>query len=151
MYSDYEESFYYNKPSSVSAGVAGEAVGLGLGLGVGLISTMLSGLLFLIGRIDILSSSLLGLLFFLLTYSYEWSMSVYIIGILAIFAVSMILQHFIKVFRIIYGLFTSVAVSLLVSAFIGCSSEANMYKGMAICFMVTAVWTIISWKCIINK
>ena len=151
MYSDYEESFYYNKPSSVSAGVAGEAVGLGLGLGVGLISTILSGLLFLIGRIDILSASLLGLLFFLLTYSYEWSMSVYIIGILAIFAISMILQHFIKVFRIIYGLFTSVAVSLLVSAFIGCSSEANMYKGMAICFMVTAVWTIISWKCIINK
>ena len=151
MYSDYEESFYYNKPSSVSAGVAGEAVGLGLGLGVGLISTILSGLLFLIGRIDILSSSLLGLLFFLLTYSYEWSMSVYIIGILAIFTVSMMLQHFIKVFRIIFGLFTSVTISLLVTAFIGCSSEANMYKGMAICFSVTTVWTIISWKCIINK
>ena len=151
MYSDYEESFYYNKPSSVSAGVAGEAVGLGLGLGVGLISTILSGLLFLIGRIDILSSSLLGLLFFLLTYRYEWSMSVYIIGILAIFAISMILQHFIKVFRIIYGLFTSVAVSLLASAFIGCSSEANMYKAMATCCGVTAVWTIISWNCIINK
>ena len=151
MYSDYEESFYYNKPSSVSAGVAGEAVGLGLGLGVGLISTILSGLLFLIGRIDILSSSLLGLLFFLLTYSYEWSMSVYIIGILTIFAVSMMLQHFIKVFRIIYGLFTSVAVSLLGSAFIGCNSEVNLYKAMAICFGVTAVWTIISWKCIINK
>ena len=151
MYSEYEESFYYDKPSSVSTGVAGEAVGLGLGLGVGLISTMLSGLLFLIGRIDILSSSVLGLLFFLLTYRYEWSMSVYIIGILAIFAISMILQHFIKVFRIIYGLFTSVAVSLFASAFIGCSSEANMYKAMAICFGVTAVWTIISWKCIINK
>lgn len=97
MYSDYEESFYYNKPSSVSAGVAGEAVGLGLGLGVGLISTILSGLLFLIARIDILSSSVLGLLFFLLTYRYEWSMPVYIIGILAIFTVSMMLQHFIKV------------------------------------------------------
>ena len=151
MYSDYEESFYYNKPSSVSAGVAGEAVGLGLGLGVGLISTILSGLLFLIGRIDILSSSLLGLLFFLLTYRYEWSMSVYIIGILAIFAISMILQHFIKVFRIIYGLFTSVAVSLLASAFIGCSSEVNINTAMAISFCVTAVWTIISWKCIISK
>ena len=142
MYSDYEESFYYDKPSSVSSGVVGEAVGLGLGLGVGLISTILSGLLFLIGRIDILSSSLLGLLFFLLTYSYEWSMSVYIIGILAIFAISMILQHFIKVFRIIYGLFTSVAVSLLGSAFIGCNSEVNLYKAMAICFGVTAVLTI---------
>ena len=151
MYNDYEESFYYDKLSSISSDVSGEAIGLGLGLGVGLISTIISGLLFLIARIDILSSSLLGLLFFLLTYRYEWSMPVYIIGILTIFAVSMMLQHFIKVFRIIYGLFTSVAVSLLVSAFIGCSSEANMYMGMAICFMVTAVWTIISWKCIINK
>lgn len=151
MYSDYEESFYYDKPSSVSSGVVGEAVGLGLGLGVGLISTIMSGLLFLIARIDILSSSLLGLLFFLLTYKYEWNMPVYITGIIAIFAVSMMLQHFIKIFRIIYGLFTCVAISLLVSTFIGCSSEANMYKGMAICFSVTAVWTIISWKCIINK
>ena len=151
MYSDYEEFFYYDKTSSVSSGVAGEAVGLSLGLGVGLISTILSGLLFLIARIDILSSSLLSLLFFLLTYRYEWNMPVYIIGILAIFTVSMMLQHFIKVFRIIFGLFTSVTISLLVTAFIGCSSEANMYKGMAICFSVTAVWTIISWKCIINK
>ena len=143
MYSDYEESFYYNKPSSVSSGVAGEAVGLGLGLGVGLISTILSGLLFLIGRIDILSSSLLGLLFFLLTYSYEWSMSVYIIGILAIFAISMILQHFIKVFRIIYGLFTSVAVSLLGSAFIGCNSEVNLYKAKCFLYFITVPITLL--------
>ena len=73
MYNDYEESFYYDKPSSISSGVSGEAVGLGLGLGVGLISTIISGLLFLIARIDILSSSLLGLLFYLLTYRFEWN------------------------------------------------------------------------------
>ena len=91
MYSDYEESFYYNKPSSVSAGVTGEAVGLGLGLGVGLISTILSGLLFLIARIDILSSSLLGLLFYLITYRFEWNKPVYIIGVIAIVSVSMML------------------------------------------------------------
>ena len=151
MYSDYEESFYYDKPSSVSSGITGEAVGLGLGLGIGLISTIMSGLLFLIARIDVLSSSLLGLLFFLLTYRCEWNMSVYIIGIIGIFAVSMMLQHFIKVFRIIYGLFTCVVISLLTSAFIGSSSEVNMYRAMAICFCVTAIWTIISWKCIINK
>ena len=120
MYSDYEESFYYNKPSSVSAGVAGEAVGLGLGLGVGLISTILSELLFLIARIDILSSSLLSLLFFLLTYRYEWNMPVYIIGILAIFTVSMMLQHFIKVFRIIFGLFRSVYKELHADRETGC-------------------------------
>ena len=151
MYNDYEESFYYDKLSSISSDVSGEAIGLGLGLGVGLISTIISGLLFLIARIDILSSSLLGLLFYLLTYRFEWNEPVYIIGVIAIVSVSMMLQHIIRVFRVIYGLFTCVAISLLVSAFIGCSSEANMYKGMVICFSVTAVWTIISWKCIINK
>ena len=151
MYSDYEESFYYDKPSSVSSGVVGEAVGLGLGLGVGLISTIMSGLLLLIARIDILSSLLLGLLFYLLTYRYDWNKPVYIIVVTLIVLVSMMLQHIFKVFRILYGIFTCVAVSLFVPAFIGYSTEVNMYKSMAICFGVTAVWTVISWKCIINK
>ena len=61
MYNEYEESFYYDKPSSVGSAVTGEAVGLGLGLGAGLISTVLSGLLFLISRMDVLSSLLLAL------------------------------------------------------------------------------------------
>lgn len=151
MYNDYEESFYYDKPSSISSGVSGEVVGLGLGLGVGLISTILSGMLFLIARIDILSSSFLGLLFYLLTYRFEWNKSVYIIGVIAIVSVSMMLQHNFKVFRILYGIFICVAVSLLVSAFLGYSTDANMYKTMAICFAVTAVWGFISWRCIITK
>ena len=41
MYNDYEESFYYDKLSSISSDVSGEAIGLGLGLGVGLISTII--------------------------------------------------------------------------------------------------------------
>ena len=151
MYNDYEESFYYDKSSSISSDVSGEAIGLGLGLGVGLISTIISGLLFLIARIDILSSSLLGLLFYLLTYRFEWNEPVYIIGVIAIVSVSMMLQHIFKVFRILYGIFTCVAVSLFVSVFIGYSTASNMYKTMAICFVVTAVWTTISWKCIIRK
>ena len=99
-----------------------------MGLGVGLISTIISGLLFLIARIDILSSSLLGLLFYLLTYRYEWNKPAYIIGVIAIVLVSMMLQFFFKVFRILYGIFTCVAVSLFVSAFIGYSTDAYMYK-----------------------
>lgn len=63
----------------------------------------------------------------------------------------MMLQHIFKVFRILYGIFTCVAVSLFVSVFIGYSTDSNMYKTMAICFVVTAVWTTISWKCIIRK
>ena len=96
MYSDYEESFYYNKPSSAGSDVSGEAVGLGLGLGAGLVATILSGLLFLIARFDILCSSLLALLIYLLTYKYEWNTPIYIIGAIVIFAVSMLLQHFLK-------------------------------------------------------
>lgn len=30
-------------------------------------------------------------------------------------------------------------------------SVLPLYKTMAICFVVTAVWTTISWKCIIRK
>ena len=105
MYDDYEESFYYDKPSSAGSDVSGEAVGLGLGLGAGLVATILSGLLFLIARFDILCSSLLALLIYLLTYKYEWNTPIYIIGAIVIFAVSMLLQHFLKGFRIIYGIF----------------------------------------------
>ena len=47
MYDKYEESFYYDEPSSVNSDVSGEIVGLGLGLGTGLIATILSGILFL--------------------------------------------------------------------------------------------------------
>lgn len=151
MYDDYEESFYYDKPSSAGSDVSGEAVGLGLGLGAGLVATILSGLLFLIARFDILCSSLLALLIYLLTYKYEWNTPIYIIGAIVIFAVSMLLQHFLKGFRIIYGIFACVVTSLLGSAFIGYDSNVKMYLTMAVCFGVTALWGIISWRCIIKK
>lgn len=151
MYNEYEESFYYDKPSSVGSAVTGEAVGLGLGLGAGLISTVLSGLLFLISRMDVLSSLLLALLSYMLTYRFEWNGPVYIIGSIVIIAVSMLLQHTMKVFRVIYGLFSCAAISLLAPAFIGYSTDASLYRIMAICFGVTAVWSFISWKCIIGK
>ena len=88
---------------TISSRVSGEAVGLGLGIGVGLISTVISGLLFLIARIDILSSSLLGLLFYLLTYRFEWNKPAYIIGVIAIVLVSMMLQHFLRCFGFYMG------------------------------------------------
>ena len=151
MYDDYEESFYYDKPSSVNSDVSGEIVGLGLGLGTGLIATILSGILFLIARFDLLSSSLLALLFYLLTYKQGWDKPVYIVGVIAIIAVSMALQHFVKVFRVIYGLFTCIITSLLGPAFIGYDSDAKLYLIMAVCFGVSAIWGFISWRCIIKK
>ena len=65
---DSDISVYYEKPSSVGSDVSGEAVGLGLGMGVGLVATIMSGILFLIGRMDILSSALLALICYLFTY-----------------------------------------------------------------------------------
>ena len=126
-------------------------MGLGLGLGTGLIATILSGILFLIARFDLLSSSLLALLFYLLTYKQGWDKLVYIIGVIAIIAVSMALQHFVKVFRVIYGLFTCIITSLLGPAFIGYDSDAKLYLIMAVCFGVSAIWGFISWRCIIKK
>ena len=151
MYDKYEESFYYDEPSSVNSDVSGEIVGLGLGLGTGLIATILSGILFLIARFDLLSSSLLALLFYLLTYKQGWDKLVYIIGVIAIIAVSMALQHFVKIFRVIYVLFASIVVSIMGPVFIGYDSPEKMYLIMTVCFVVSAIWGFISWRCIIKK
>ena len=45
MYSDYEESFYYEKPSSAGTDAAGEALGLGIGMGIGAVSIILTAIL----------------------------------------------------------------------------------------------------------
>lgn len=145
MYDNYDEY------KSVNCEVAGEAVGLGLGLGIGLVTTILTGVLYLIGRFDLLSSSLLGLLFYILTYKQGWDKPVYIVGAIAIIAVSMALQHFVKIFRVIYVLFTSVVASIMGPVFIGYDSPTKMYLTMAICFGVSAIWGFISWRCIIEK
>ena len=151
MYDEYEDSFYYDEPSSVNSDVSGEVVGLGLGLGTGLIATILSGVLFLIARFDLLSSSLLALLFYILTYRQGWDKPVYIVGAIAIIAISMALQHFVKIFRVIYVLFASVVLSIMGPVFIGYDSPGKMYLIMAVCFGVSAIWGFISWRCIIKK
>lgn len=145
MYDNHDE--YYNEPRSVNCEVSGEAVGLGLGL----ITTVLTGLLYLIGRIDLLSSSLLALLCYILTYKQGWDKPVYIIGAIAIIMISMALQHFVKVLRVIYVLFTGVIASIMGPVFIGYESPAKMYITMAVCFGVTVIWGFISWRCIIEK
>ncbi len=119
---------------------------MGLGLGVGLTSTVLSGLVFITVRFDILSSLMLALLLYLLTCKNGWNKPVYIIGVIAIIAISMLLHHFFKVFRIIYGIFLCIVASLLGPVFIGYDSNEKMYMIMAICFGVTAVWGFISWR-----
>lgn len=146
MYDDYEESFYYDKPRFDNCEVSGQAVAASLGLGVGLFGVVISVLAFIISRIDLVESIMLGLLFYALTYKLEWDKPVYIVSVIAIIVASMLLQNFFKVFRIIYGLFTCVVASLLGPIFIGYDSDAKMYLIMGICFIVTAVWGVLSWR-----
>ncbi len=151
MLDEYEESFYYDKPSSAGTDAAGQVVGAGLGLGVGIVGTVLSGLIFLIARIDLFSSVILALLFYMLTYKFEWTVQVYIISVIAIVVVSMLLQHKFKVARIVYGIFTCIIASIMGPILIGYDSEVRLYVTMAICFGVTVIWEFFSWKSIINK
>lgn len=123
MLDEYEESFYYDKPKSQGPDLAGP-VGEGAG---SILGAIIAVLLIIVTRINWLSSSILGLLFYLLTYKNGWDKWVYIISVIAIIAGSMILQHFLKVFRIIYGLFTCVVASLLGPILIGYDSELKMY------------------------
>lgn len=141
----------YGRPRSINGEISGEAAAAGLGLGIGLLSLLLSGILFLITRFDIVCSSVLALLVYLLTYKNGWDTKVYIIGALVIIAVSMLLQHFVKVFRILYGIFGCVIASLLGPILIGYDSSAKMYMLMAVSFGVTALWGFLSWKYIASR
>lgn len=151
MMDEYEESFYYDKPSSTGTDAAGQAVGAGLGLGAGLIGTILGGLLFLISRIDLFSSGILALLFYMLTYKNGWTAQIYIIAAIAIVVVSMLLQHKFKVARIMYGIFTCIIASIIGPICIGYDSEVRLYVTIAICFGITVIWEFLSWKFILNK
>ena len=87
----------------------------------------------------------------MLTYKNGWPAVVYIFAVVAIIAVSVILQHRFIVVRIIYGVFMCVVASLLGPAIIGYDSEVRMYTIMAICCGVTAVMEFISWRIVIRK
>ncbi len=148
MYDDYEESFFYDKqPEPINKELAAQS---GMFAG-GLVGFILSAILFIIMRYDVLSSGLLALLAYLLTYKNGWHVTVYVVGVIVIFAVSMILQHVSKIVRLIYGIFVSAVVAILGPMLIGYESNAELYKIMAICFSVSAIWGFISWKVYVKK
>ena len=68
MYNDYEESFYYDKPSPISSGVSGEVVGLGLGLGINDVTAYFYGVSDFIWDIHLCSSIAACLCFYWIQY-----------------------------------------------------------------------------------
>ena len=105
MYDDY---YYYEEQrkaqaKSDAALAATFATGICGGIGI-----VLSAIMFLISRFDILSSALMALAGYILTYKQGWNNAVYIIGAIIIFGISLILQHTFFAARIIYTLFVCV-------------------------------------------
>ncbi len=148
MYDDYEESFFYDKqPEPINKELATQ----GGMLAGGIVGFILSAVLFVAMRYDVLSSGLLALLAYLLTYKNGWPVAVYIVGAIVIFAVSMILQHVSKIVRLIYGIFVSTVVAILGPMLIGYQSNAELYKIMVICFSASEIWGFISWKVYVKK
>ena len=148
MYDDY---YYYEEQrkaqaKSDAALAATFATGICGGIGI-----VLSAIMFLISRIDILSSALMALAGYILTYKQGWNNAVYIIGAIIIFGISLILQHTFFAARIIYTLFVCVIVALLGGCWKTYDTESQRNMVMLICFGVTALLGIISWCGSIKK
>ncbi len=142
MYDDY----YYEPVSSVTDDVSGGIAGLIFGLMVGVVALGVKLLLFLCTRMDMLSSALLSLTLFLLTFTYDWDNKIYIAMAVGTFLISMILQHALLVFRIIYAVYTAACSSLFGYMFTEARPMSQRYGIMFICFGVTLVVGLLSWK-----
>lgn len=148
MYDDY---YYYEEQrkaqaKSDAALAATFATGICGGIGI-----VLSAIMFLISRFDILSSALMALAGYILIYKQGWNNAVYIIGAIIIFGISLILQHTFFAARIIYTLFVCVIVALLGGCWKTYDTESQRNMVMLICFGVTALLGIISWCGSIKK
>lgn len=89
----YEDEYYYEARKKENAKLDAELAGTFATVIGGLIGAVLSCLIFLLRRFDVLSSGLASLLFYMLTYTREWHVAVYITVAFVIFIASMILQH----------------------------------------------------------
>lgn len=142
MYDDY---YYYEEQRKAQAKSDAALAGTFATVIFGGIGIVFSVVMFLISRFDILSSALMSLVGYALTYKQGWSNVVYIIGAIIIFGISMILQHTFFVARIIYTVFVCVIVALLGGCWKTYDTESQRNMVMLICFGITALLGIISW------
>ena len=86
-----DDYYYYEEQRKAEAKSEAALAGTFATVIGGIVGAVLSCVLFLVRRFDILSSGLASLLFYMLTYTQGWNKVIYIVGALAIFIVSMIL------------------------------------------------------------
>ena len=142
----YEDEYYYEARKKENAKLDAELAGTFATVIGGLIGAVLSCLLFLLRRFDVLSSGLASLLFYMLTYTREWHVAVYITVAFVIFIASMILQHAFLAGRIIFTIFVSMAVAIIGAGWKAYDTEIQRNTVMVICFAVTVILGLISWK-----
>ena len=130
----YEDEYYYEARKKENAKLDAELAGTFATVIGGLIGAVLSCLIFLLRRFDVLSSGLASLLFYTLTYTREWHVAVYITVAFVIFIASMILQHAFLAGRIIFTIFVSIAVAIIGAGWKAYDTEIqrNTVKGAII-------------------
>ena len=143
MYDDY---YYYEEQRKVQAKSDAALAGTFVTAIGGIIGVAISCILFLVRRFDILSSGLASLLFYMLTYTREWHVAIYITVAFVIFIASMILQHAFLAGRIIFTIFVSMAVAIIGAGWKAYDTEIQRNTVMVICFAVTVILGLISWK-----
>lgn len=142
----YEDEYYYEARKKENAKLDAELAGTFATVIGGLIGAVLSCLLFLLRRFDVLSSGLASLLFYMLTYTREWHVAIYITVAFVIFIASMNLQHAFLAGRIIFTIFVSIAVAIIGAGWKAYDTEIQRNTVMVICFAVTVILGLISWK-----
>jgi uncharacterized membrane protein YjjP (DUF1212 family) len=124
----YEDEYYYEARKKENAKLDAELAGTFATVIGGLIGAVLSCLIFLLRRFDVLSSGLASLLFYMLTYTREWHVAIYITVAFVIFIASMILQHAFLAGRIIFTIFVSIAVAIIVMPILSLIHQISLAK-----------------------
>ncbi len=145
---EYEEMYFYDKPSTTLSDDCGGIAGALFGAGIGVILAAFWTLVF---RFDVLSSSLLGALFCAFSYSNGNGWKINLAIFIGTLAISIALQHLWIGFRIIYGIFACVAVALLATMIIGYDSTMRMWQILITAFIITAGWGLFSWKVLMKS
>lgn len=115
------------------------------------VSLVVSAIVFLLSRFDILNSFLASLLFYMLTWKNDWSSGTHWLLFFIITAVVMVLQHQFKVMRIVFGIFSSLTIAFLGYEWMSYDSVRTQYFVTAICFTVAGLLNISSWGVIFNE
>ena len=126
-------------------------MGIVISILLAVVSLIISAIMFLISRFDILNSLLTGLLVFMLTCKNEWSNGTNWLIFLIVVAIAMLLQHRFKIMRIVFGVFSSLIVAFLGYEWMAYDSIRTQYLVTAICFTVAGLLNISSWGIIMDR